>query len=152
MVSAVWYALEVCGDWCHFTAHAAIAALLVVSFCRLMVWGSMISARSAVRIASSASWFALLKPIKGIFLGSHRKTILVLGFESKMVLNFLSIEIDTSWFSCGDASSALLTAVPEGSDIVTKFACCEAGLPKKCVSALRPVWRARRGVSESVTV
>ena len=39
----------------------------------------MISVRFAMRMASSASCFALLNPIKVIFLGSQRKTMLVFG-------------------------------------------------------------------------
>ena len=53
------------------------------------------SVRSAVRIASSASCLALLNPIKGAFLGSHSRTMLVLGKASKIALSLLSIRMDS---------------------------------------------------------
>ena len=131
IVSAVQYAFDVCGDLCHLSAHAAIAASLVAFCWLLMVWGSMISSMFVVWIASSASCFALLKPSSGAFLGSHSSTMLVLEWDLRMTLNLLKSRIDSSWSPCGDASRALLTAAPEGSAIVTKFDHRAARLSRK---------------------
>jgi len=110
------------------------------------------SVRFAVRIASIASCFALLKPTKGVFLGSQRKTMLVFGWDSRMRLNLWRSQMDSFWSSCGDAFRALSIAAPEGSVSVTKFEGRVVRLSRKWVSASRPEWRARKRVSDSVTV
>ena len=78
------------------------------------------SARLAVRIASSASCLALLKPMKGAFLGSQMSTMLAWGYLSKRLLSLLRNSMDTSWSSCGDASNTLLTAVPDASEMLMR--------------------------------
>jgi hypothetical protein len=49
-----------------------------------------------VRIASSASCFALFKPTKGASIGSQRMTMFVLGWNSRMTSSFFSVEMDAS--------------------------------------------------------
>ncbi|KAI0279256.1 hypothetical protein BGY98DRAFT_969508 [Russula aff. rugulosa BPL654] len=98
----------------------------------------MMSVGFAIRIASSASSLALWKPSKGASLGSHIMTMLVFGWDSSMIPSLLSIEMDVSWSSCGDASSALFTAAPEGSANVTKFEGSVVMFSRKWVSASKP--------------
>src|SRR5712675_514905 len=70
LVSAMRYASEVRGDWCHRSAHWSMAVLSALSFWFLMVRGSRISFMLAMRMASIASCLALLKPTNKIPLGS----------------------------------------------------------------------------------
>ena len=71
LVSAVRYASEVHGESCQRLAHEAIAACSVFFFWCLIVWGSSSGFGSVVCVASRASCFALLKPMKRVDLGSH---------------------------------------------------------------------------------
>jgi hypothetical protein len=84
IVSAIWYALDVCGDLCHLSTHARIAASMVTSCWLLMVWGSMIPLMFVIQIAFSARCFALLQPFSDAFLSSHSSMMIVLelGFEN----------------------------------------------------------------------
>ena len=120
-VSAVWYALDMCGERCQDSVHSIIAASLLVFTWLPIVCGSTTSAAFAVRMAFRASWFALLKPMNGIFFGSHNITMLVFRCKLKKVLRLFMSVMDSFWSLCGDASSALFTAATEGSIKVTKF-------------------------------
>ena len=48
-----------------------------------------------------------------------------------MLLNLLKKEMDSSWLSCGEVSSDLLIAAPDGDEIVTRFACLVVRFPRK---------------------
>jgi hypothetical protein len=142
----------VCGNWCQCSVHAAIAASLDSFFWLLMVCSSIRLVRSAIWAASSASCFALLKPTKGIFLGSHSRAMLALGKVSRRVLSLQSIHRDSSWSSCGDTSSALFMAAPDAREMMMGFCCWAGSLSRKVVSTSSPECRAHKIASGSVTI
>src|SRR5258708_17212660 len=70
-VGAVLYASEVRGPWYQRTAHWEVASSLALLSWSLIEWVSSSFLRMAVRIASRAHCFALLKPSKGADLERH---------------------------------------------------------------------------------
>ena len=79
LVSAVLYAREEHGVRCRRSAHVAIAISLVFFFWSLIVCGSSTSLRSAVRMTSNASCFALLNRPRGWSWGARAAGYSCLG-------------------------------------------------------------------------
>src|SRR5712672_1269606 len=92
LVSAVWYARDVRCDWCHRCAHASTVAALLFSLWWPMVGVSSVLSGSAVRMASMASCFALLKPTKGAVFGSQLSLNSVSGWFW-MILSIFSKQL-----------------------------------------------------------
>jgi hypothetical protein len=93
LASAVLYVRDQHGVWCHRSAHVAIAISLVFFCWSLIVCGSSTSLRSAVRMASSDSCFAVLKPTEGRVLGSQSSQIFAFGWASKSSSTFFTVVI-----------------------------------------------------------
>jgi hypothetical protein len=104
---------------------------------------------SVVLMASSACCLALRKPSDGPFLGSHCSLICALGYVVRISLCFARCRRDTC-SSCGEVSSTLLSAAPEGMRIlVSMFACSGSAASKRVkVSKAGPRERVRVSVSD----
>ena len=100
--------------WCQRLAHVMMTSSSVFAFWFLIECGSSASLITAVRMASKASCFALLKLTKAMDLGSQSSLIFTLGCRSTIAPIFSKHSRETGCSSCGLVSVALVMAKLEG--------------------------------------
>ena len=91
-----------------------MASFSVLLFWSLIVWGSSSRFSTATQMASSVSCFTLLKPTKGMDLGSQSSWMFAWGWAVKSSPSCFRKLMMTAWSLWGEPSKALLMANFEG--------------------------------------